>query len=434
MRCRLRVRWVHNTGTPRGAWCLRAEVSAGVLASPAIRSVDIVQHPSAAERSFGDDRSFLAALVRRADTRMVMYVPADGPARTLWRTDGTDEADERRFAERGRAWLAEQASGDRPPDDPELAFAELQDSGGAPIGVLLAGKSTGASWTADERDVVRFAVDFYGSAFDERFAPTSGSARAGRPESGIVDALGRGELELVYQPEYDLLTREVVAVEALLRWRHPEHGELGPDSFIAQAERSGLITVIGAWVIDRSVRALASWNAALPERRIMLRVNVSPVQLEGDELVTLFEAALDGHDVSGDQLCIELTENAPLRNTAEVADTLRRLKKLGISSAIDDLASGYNTLSQLRVLPVDVIKLDRSLVAGLDRDARAQAIVTALLGLALNFGLEVVAEGVEREAEARTLLELGCTRAQGHHLGRPVPAERVVELLNGQNG
>lgn len=248
-------------------------------------------------------------------------------------------------------------------------------------------------------------------------------------ESQIRSALGAGELSLVYQPEVDLQTRRVLAVEALLRWQHPELGELGPSEFITLAERSDLIQVLGGWVIDESIGALAGWLAALPELRVVLRINVSPVQMGNDELVDRFTGALQTHGVPGRLICVELTENVPMPDTQQVVKTLERLKRLGITSAIDDLASGYSTLGQLRTLPVDVIKLDRSLVVGIDRDERAAAIVTALIGLALNFGLDVVAEGVETEAEAATLLRLGCSRAQGHHLGHPVPADEALRLL-----
>jgi EAL domain-containing protein (putative c-di-GMP-specific phosphodiesterase class I) len=236
-------------------------------------------------------------------------------------------------------------------------------------------------------------------------------------------------LSLAFQPEVDLQTREVLAVEALLRWHHPEHGQVAPDEFIALAERSDLISTLGAWVVDDSIRALARWRRAVPDLDVVLRVNVSPLQLKSSGLVELFDETLRANSVPGRLVCVELTENAPLTDPEQVASTLRRLKDLGITSAIDDLATGYSTLSQLRWLPVDAIKLDRSLVTGIDTDARAEAIVTALIGLAISFGLDVVAEGVETEAEAQTLLRLGCFRAQGHHLGRPAPEPEVLALL-----
>lgn len=245
----------------------------------------------------------------------------------------------------------------------------------------------------------------------------------------IRDAVANEELSLVYQPEIDLLTRRIVALEALLRWQHPERGELGPESFVGLAERSGLIRSIGEWVVDTSIGALASWMTAIPELDVTLRVNISPVQINSTDLVGLFETTLYRYGVPGSRLCIELTEHEPLHHPTHVASTLQQLRQLGIRSAIDDLATGYSTLSQLRWLPVDVVKIDRSLVTGIDTDARAEAIVTALIGLAINFGMGVVAEGVETEEEIETLLRLGCTRAQGHLLGMPAPTGEVVRIL-----
>lgn len=242
-------------------------------------------------------------------------------------------------------------------------------------------------------------------------------------------APARGELFLVYQPEVELATGEVVAVEALVRWRHPQRGELGPEAFIALAEQSDVIMVLGEWVISESLREFACWNAALAGLDVSLRVNVSPVQVTGGDMVTLFAAALAEHGLRGEQVCVEITENTQPGEVGELAAALRALKALGITSAIDDLATGYSTLSRLRFLPVDIVKIDRSLVSGIDGDARAQAIVRALIQLAGDLGVGVVAEGVENVAEEAALVRLGCTRAQGHHLARPMSAPEVLTLL-----
>ncbi len=244
-------------------------------------------------------------------------------------------------------------------------------------------------------------------------------------ESSLREAVTSDQLRLAFQPEFDLRSGHVTAVEALVRWRHPQLGELGPEQFISIAERSGLITVIGAWVIGQSIRALSSWR----DDRVVLRVNVSPVQFAATDIAALVADALHEHGVPGAQVCVELTENAPIENLDAVADSLKRLKALGVTSAIDDLATGYNTLSNLRSLEFDVIKIDRSLVSGIDHDTRAQAIVSAIVGLARSFEVAVVGEGVETDAEAATLLRLGCTHAQGHHLGKPMSAEAFGELL-----
>jgi EAL domain-containing protein (putative c-di-GMP-specific phosphodiesterase class I) len=379
-------------------------------------------------------QSFIRALAHQARTRAILYIPLDGSARLVWGSEGVLEATDIAELERlGRQWLANGRPAE--PGNARTAYEVLRSSSADVIGAIVGAKEPGTTWSDVDRAIFRFAADYYGPSLDPRARPPRHVRDRPPPvpdaelQAGLRNAVDRGEMVLVYQPEVDLLTRRVVAMEALLRWQHPQRGELGPEAFIRFVERTDEIRTVGAWVIDESTRALASWNRAIPGLAVVLRVNVSPVQLDGDDLVTLFRSALRTNGVPGEQVCIELTENAPLRDPGQVAATLRRLRQLGVRSAIDDLATGYSTLSQLRSLPVDVIKLDRSLVTGLDRDSRARAIVTALIGLALNFGVDVVAEGVETEDEVAALLALGCNRAQGHHLHRPVRADAVVNLL-----
>ncbi len=249
-------------------------------------------------------------------------------------------------------------------------------------------------------------------------------------ESSLRSAVARQELRLVFQPEFDLHSGAVTAIEALVRWQHPSLGELEPEAFISLAERSGLIREVGAWVIDNALAAFASWAANDLADGIVLRINVSPVQLADTDIADQLAAALTEHGVAGESVCVELTENEPLRDPEAVAESLRRLKGLGVISAIDDLATGYSTLSNLRLLPFDVIKIDRTLVSGIDHDVRAQLIVSAIIGLASSFEVGVVAEGVENDAELAMVLRLGCDRAQGHYLGKPMSAEAIRQLLS----
>jgi EAL domain-containing protein (putative c-di-GMP-specific phosphodiesterase class I) len=388
----------------------------------------------------GTGSAFLQALARRMHTRLVVHVPDCGDARPLWRADAdVSDAEIARLAGLGREWLARGAQTTDLDADGGFAVAAVRSGDGIAVGAIVATKQRGVEWSGTEQALLSFAAEFYGPLLDSRAADLAAPSTlsldqpwvAGSDlEAGMRNAVGNGELSLVYQPEVDLVTREVTAVEALLRWQHPTRGELGPDSFIRFAERSDLIRLVGAWVIDESLRALGQWLSALPDLDIRLRVNVSPAQLAGDELVLLFGSALDAHGVPGDRVCVEITENVPVTDTGEVARTLHQLRRLGITSALDDLASGYSTLSHLRELPVDLVKIDRSLVSGLHQDRRAQAIVTAVVGLGLVLGLDVVAEGVENEEEAQALLQLGCTRAQGHHLGKPTVAAGVLDVLS----
>jgi EAL domain-containing protein (putative c-di-GMP-specific phosphodiesterase class I) len=384
---------------------------------------------------------FLGELAGLIGASAALYVPrAERPAVHL---AGAGDSPVPALEPAGRDWLvlatrSTDEARTEPPPDPKTLFAPARSAVGEIVGVVVAAKAD-TQWSERERAVFTMAVEHFSADLDARVAepppPPDGESEPDF-EAALRAAAGNDELTLAYQPEVDLVTRRVLAVEALVRWQHPRFGELGPEWFISLAERSDVIKIVGGWVIDESIRTLASWNAELPGLDVMLRVNVSPVQIAGEDIASPIAAALAKYHVAGSQVCIELTENAPLTDPGEVADSLRRLQELGVTSAIDDLATGFSSLSHLRILPVDMIKLDRSLVSGIDTDRRAQAIVTALVGLGLNFGLGVIAEGVENDREAATLLELGCTRAQGHHLGMPASAAAILEILReqGRNG
>jgi EAL domain-containing protein (putative c-di-GMP-specific phosphodiesterase class I) len=394
---------------------------------------------------------------KRLGVSAAVYVPSETPPVPV--VGPPDE----RLERAGRSWLRRRrahtgpAAAPRPhPDDQSTAgllSVAVTDPDGAVVGVLVAAGPRNAPWPPAAREAYRFAVLAHAGDLDgrwhdahphaepdpdERAALTAEAAddRAARPGQDLAAdlraAVEGGELRLAFQPEYDLVSRRIVAAEALVRWQHPRHGELGPEWFLAVAERSDLIRLVGGWVIEQSIAAVSDWGAAGGRPGIQLRVNVSPTQLVDDDFVARVAGALERHGVPGRQVCLELTEHAPMHDIADVAESLRRLKQIGVSCAIDDLTMGYSTLTDLRVLPVDVVKLDRSLIDGIDVDPRARAIVTAVLGLALNFGLEVVAEGVQNEAEIDTLVALGCTRGQGHHLSRPVDSQVLTELLRRQ--
>jgi EAL domain-containing protein (putative c-di-GMP-specific phosphodiesterase class I) len=258
-------------------------------------------------------------------------------------------------------------------------------------------------------------------------------AEADDLESGMRLAADKGELFLLYQPEVDLNRGEVVAVEALTRWLHPQRGELGPDSFIALAEQSELIQVLGAWLIEESFRDFGSWQQTLGDAVVALRVNVSPAQLSRPGVPEQFAAALRRHGLRGEQVCVELTENLEVLDVAAVARALDELRKLGIKTAIDDLGSGYSGLSRLRTFDVDFVKLDRGLVQGIDGDPRARAIVRGVVATAAELGMGVIAEGVESEADADTLRALGCHSAQGHYFARPMNGADTLAYL-GEHG
>jgi EAL domain-containing protein (putative c-di-GMP-specific phosphodiesterase class I) len=246
----------------------------------------------------------------------------------------------------------------------------------------------------------------------------------------LTHAATNGELRLLFQPEVDLWTRRIVAAECLLRWEHPRLGLLEPARFIQLAERAGAMDTLGTWVVDTAIAQLATWSGASVAAGLSLRVNISPSQFAHRDVAGLVGAALARHHVPGRRLCVEITETAPLPPLDLAARTIEALHQVGVATAIDDWGTGYSRLSQLRVLPVDAVKLDRSFVTDLHVDPRAAAIVRGLIGLAASLDLTVVAEGVETEAEAAALLTYGCSRAQGHLFGAAMSADALESRLS----
>ena len=238
-----------------------------------------------------------------------------------------------------------------------------------------------------------------------------------------------GGLVLNYLPEVDLRTGAVVATEALVRWNHPTRGLLMPASFIPIAESTNLAGELGRLVLRRGCAQMAKWRADGLARDIVLRVNVSPVQLVADGLVETVENTLAEFDLDAASICLEITESVVVKDLDAARATLVGLKKLGVQIAIDDFGTGYSVLSHLKSLPVDTVKVDRSFVAELATSPSDLAIVRSIIALADAFGLDVVAEGVESEAAARTLVGMGCPRAQGFLLSRPLDTDAMGRLL-----
>lgn len=255
------------------------------------------------------------------------------------------------------------------------------------------------------------------------------STEAAELAGDLRSAAGNGELFLLYQPEVDVPSGRAIGVEALMRWRHPRLGELGPESFISLAEQSDTIQLLWAWLLEESLRDFGAWLHEVPSLAAVLRLNVSPVQLTRPGIGEQFAAALHQHGLRGEQLCVELTESLDVPDPGTLAQALGDLRKLGVASAIDDLESGFSTLSRLRALDVDLVKLDRGLVHGIDADPRARTIVRHLVNLAAELGVGVIAEGVETRAEADALVALGCPSAQGHYFARPMTSTDTLGFL-----
>jgi len=237
-----------------------------------------------------------------------------------------------------------------------------------------------------------------------------------------------GELELAFQAKVDLATRNYRGAETLLRWRNPTLGTVGPATFIPLAERFGLIVDIGAWVLETVVRRIAAHDVG---RTSPFAVNVSVVQLQDERFVPWLVSLLSETGVCGTSLEIELTESALMSDVGTVARRLSRLKDHGVTITLDDFGTGYSALSQLRHLPVDVIKLAPEFVADMTTDPASDRLVGGLVGLAKQLHLKVVAEGIETEPQADRLLELGCDIGQGYLFARPVPFDQLMRLVVG---
>jgi diguanylate cyclase (GGDEF)-like protein len=251
-----------------------------------------------------------------------------------------------------------------------------------------------------------------------------------RTSNELHRALERDELELHYQPIVDLHTETLVGMEALVRWRHPTRGLLSPLEFIPLAEDSGLIAPVGAWVLNEACQQTAAWTASCAcsdydEAGLNIAVNVSALQLGEPGFPNLVAETLESTGVLPDRLWLEITESALMRDPDDTASVLLALRDLGVHLEIDDFGTGYSSLSYLQRFPVETLKIDRSFVDGMERDAGSVAIVKAIIGLGRALGLSVIAEGVERTAEAAKLQALGCHLAQGYLYGRPLPASAL---------
>jgi diguanylate cyclase (GGDEF)-like protein len=243
---------------------------------------------------------------------------------------------------------------------------------------------------------------------------------------GVIET---GALVLHYLPEVDMRTGEVLATEALVRWQHPTRGLLFPDSFISVAESINLAGELGRWVLRTACAEFSRWRAAGVGHNTVLRLNVSPVQLVAEGFVQEVATIIHEFGLSGESVCLEITESVVVQDIETTRITLAALKEVGVQIAIDDFGTGYSVLSHLKSLPVDTLKIDRSFVHDLGTNAGDLAIVRAVIALADAFGLELVAEGVETEAAALTLMRHGCYRAQGYLLSRPVEGATMMELL-----
>jgi diguanylate cyclase (GGDEF)-like protein/PAS domain S-box-containing protein len=251
-----------------------------------------------------------------------------------------------------------------------------------------------------------------------------------RTATDLHRALEGEEFRVVYQPEVDLRTGHITAVEALVRWHHPERGLVPPAEFIPLAEQTGLIAGIGNWVLRTAIAQAAEWSTARWNRTgLLVWVNLSARQLTDAGLVELVSSMLKEHGVAAQQLGLEITETALLDDAEAAVEALTALRSLGVRLAVDDFGTGYSSLSYLKRLPVDAVKIDRSFVDGLAQGGDDSAIVAAVTGMARALRLTTIAEGVEEVGQLQALRRLGCDLAQGFLFTTPQPAAHITALL-----
>ncbi len=250
-------------------------------------------------------------------------------------------------------------------------------------------------------------------------------------EADLERAIGEDEIVVHYQPVYRLTTHEIVGAEALVRWEHPEHGLVSPGEFIPLAEDSGLIVPLGRRVLSRALEQTGRWReeGLVAPDRFRIGVNLSAHEYREEDLVASVEETAASSGVALSMITLEITETAAVTGRGQ----LQSLRKRGLRLAIDDFGTGYSSLQYLRHLDADVLKIDRSFIAGLEDDDRDRALVKAILFLARETGVTVVAEGVETDGQLAWLRKEGCPEAQGYHFSRPVPSREMEDLLAGES-
>jgi diguanylate cyclase (GGDEF)-like protein/PAS domain S-box-containing protein len=244
-------------------------------------------------------------------------------------------------------------------------------------------------------------------------------------EQELRQALMRNELKMVYQPQMQIDTGDVTGFEALMRWHNARLGEIPPTSFIPIAEESGIILQLGEWALFVACQEAASW-----EKPLSVAVNVSAVQLYSHDFPQKVHSVLLRTGLAPHRLELEITETSLIKDTNRALAALRHLKSLGVRIAMDDFGTGYSSLSNVRAFPFDMIKIDRSFIKSVDKNAQGAAIVKAVLGLGRGLGLPVLAEGIETPDELEFLAGESCTAGQGFYLGQPGPIENFKHLIS----
>ncbi|MBI4804117.1 MAG: EAL domain-containing protein [Desulfovibrio sp.] len=254
-------------------------------------------------------------------------------------------------------------------------------------------------------------------------------------ETELRSALTRNEFELHYQPIVDVISGEVVSLEALLRWKHPERGYIPPLEFIPMAEENGLIIPLGWWVLEEACRQLAALQARFPRPNpLSMSVNISAKQFSQADLSQKLQTLLSQSKIIPGTLELEITESVIMERGEAATDKLEEFKALGLKLFIDDFGTGYSSLSYLHRFPIDMLKIDRSFISEIDATGGHVEIVRAIVGLGLNLGMGLIAEGVETEAQLAVIRTLGCQLAQGYFFSKPCSAADIEAYIAKQTG
>jgi diguanylate cyclase (GGDEF)-like protein/PAS domain S-box-containing protein len=304
-----------------------------------------------------------------------------------------------------------------------VGIAVARPAGRDPVDAdLLIRDADAAMYRAKERGRARYEV------FDAEMRARA--VRRLETERELRGALDRDELELHYQPVVALGSGEIVGLEALVRWNHPERGVLDPGAFVSIAEESGLIEPIGRWVQETACRQALGWHALQPDRRPFdIAVNLSARQVAHRDLARSVEEILVRTGLEPVNLRLEITESVLVEESASATATLAALSEIGVRLVLDDFGTGYSSLAYLNRFPFDGLKIDRSFIEGLGIEPDRTAIVEAVIGMARALSLDAIAEGVESEAQLDELRRLGCDFAQGHLFSRPLAPQKVTALL-----
>jgi diguanylate cyclase (GGDEF)-like protein/PAS domain S-box-containing protein len=300
----------------------------------------------------------------------------------------------------------------------------------ASIGVALSGGGRSRDDVLHDADVAMYKAKARGPGEIEVFDPQAMVARSAERleiETALRHGIDNGEIEIYYQPVFSV-DGAIAGAEALVRWNHPTRGLLGPSEFIPIAEETGLILPVGRFVLEQACRQARRWQEH--NRDLLISVNLSARQFQHTGLATDIRRIVDATCLRPDRLCLEITESLAMADTGRTIAILHALKQLGVQLAIDDFGTGYSSLGYLKHFPVDVVKIDRSFVAGLGVHDVDDAITTAVITLAHAVRMTTVAEGVETRAQLDRLAELGCDRLQGFYLARPMPATAFTALLD----